>query len=313
MKFRNRGSDYSRAGYLFLLPNLTGFALFVFLPLVASLMLSFCDWHIFNSKYPSYSGLSNFSRLLSNADFWYYLFNTCFLMLGIPIGMMLSLSLALLLNKGIRAIRIYRMVYFLPTVSSGVALLVLWLWIYNAQYGLVNLTLAKIGIEGPAWLNGHFRLQFLQDWFGINPVCFWSKPALMLMGLWTGVGGYNMILYLAGLQGINPELYEAADVDGASAWQKFRHITWPMLSPTTFFIFIMSIIGGFEGGFEAAYVMTRGGPEGSTTTVSYQIFQELYQNNQAGYASSIAWFLFGIVFLLTLASWHFGGKVVHHE
>jgi multiple sugar transport system permease protein len=142
---------------------------------------------------------------------------------------------------------------------------------------------------------------------------YWSKLSLMLMGLWTGIGGYNMILYLAGLQGINPELYEAAEVDGASAWQKFRHITWPMLSPTTFFIFIMSLIGGFQGGFQAAYVMTEGGPQGSTTTISYYIFQELYVNDHPGYASAIAWFLFLVVFTLTIFSWKRGGKVVHYD
>ena len=312
MTVRSRDSSYSLGGYLFLLPNFTGFLLFVFLPVIASLLLSFCKWHIFNDPGPQFVGIGNFVRLIRNPEFRYYTYNTVFLMLGIPIGMALSLALALLLNKGIRAIRLYRMVYFLPTVSAGVALLVLWLWIYNPNYGLMNYTLAKVGIKGPNWLAGGTKLQFLADWFGIDPMCYWSKIALMLMGLWTGAGGYNMILYLAGLQGINPELYEAADVDGANAWQKFRHITWPMLSPTTFFIFI-SLIGGFQGGFQAAYVMTQGGPQGSTTTISFYIFRELYQNHHSGYASSIAWFLFAVVFTLTLISWRFGGRVVHHE
>ena len=169
-----------------------------------------------------------------------------------------------------------------------------------------------MGIEGPNWLAGGVKIEWLSR-LGITPMCYWSKVALMAMGLWVGAGGYNMILYLAGLQGINPELYEAADVDGATAWAKFKHITWPMLSPTTFFILIMSIIGGFQGGFESAYVMTQGGPEGSTTTISYQIFQELYLKNQAGYASAIAWFLFAVVFVLTMISWRYGGRVVHYE
>ncbi len=313
MTVRTRDSSYSLSGYLFLLPNFTGFLLFVFFPVIASLLLSFCQWHIFNDPYPRFAGFGNFVKLLSNPEFWHYTYNTVFLMLGIPIGMTLSLCLALLLNKGIRAIRLYRMVYFLPTVSAGVALLVLWVWIYNPNYGLMNYMLLKLGIQGPNWLLGGVKLQFLKDWFGISPMCYYAKPALMLMGLWTGVGGYNMILYLAGLQGINPELYEAADVDGANAWQKFRHITWPMLSPTTFFIFIMSLIGGFQGGFQAAYVMTQGGPERSTTTVSYYIFRELYQAHHGGYTSAIAWFLFIVVFTLTLISWRYGGRVVHHE
>ena len=313
MRPRNRGVDFSWGGYAFLMPNFIGFMLFVFLPVIASLLLSFASWEILREKTPTFVGLSNFARLLADQDFWFYIYNTAFLMLGIPIGMALSLGLALLLNKGIRMIRLFRMVYFLPTVTSGIALLVLWLWIYQPLYGLVNQTLARIGIEGPDWLGGSVSLQFLKDWFGIDPTCYWAKLALMLMGLWTGVGGYNMILYLAGLQGINPELYEAAEVDGASSWQKFRHITWQMLSPTTFFIFIMSLIDGFQGGFQAAYVMTRGGPAGSTTTISFYIFQQLYENDRVGYASSIAWFLFLVIFLLTIVSWRYGGKVVHYD
>lgn len=313
MKSHNRGVDFSHGGYLFLLPNFTGFMLFVLLPVLASLGLSFCRWEILKDNAPHFVGLANFGKLLTNREFWYYTYNTVFLMLGIPIGMALSLSLALLLNKGMRAIRVYRMVYFLPTITAGVALLVLWLWIYEPLYGLINTMLANLGMEGPNWLGGGVKLQFLNDWFGIDPMCYWSKLALMLMGLWTGVGGYNMVLYLAGLHGINPELYEAAEVDGASAWQKFRHISWPMLAPTTFFIFIISLIGGFQGGFQAAYVMTQGGPDGSTTTISFKIFQELYENDRTGYASAIAWFLFLVVFILTMISWRFGGKVVHYE
>ena len=314
MRTRNRGVDYSKGGYLFLMPNMIGFMLFVFLPVLASLGLSFCEWHILDKETGlSFVGLKNFAALVTDVNFWRSVYNTVFLMLGIPLGMMLSLALALLLNKGIRAIRVFRMVYFLPTITGGVALLVLWSWIYQAEYGLMNQMLAKIGIEGPAWLSGGLKFDFVKDWFGIDTTFFWSKISLMLMGLWTGIGGYNMVLYLAGLQGINPELYEAADVDGASACQKFKHITWPMLAPTTFFISIMSLIGGFQGGFQAAYVMTQGGPARSTETISYQIFQHLYENDRTGYASAIAWFLFLVVFILTMISWRFGGKVVHYE
>jgi len=312
MKIRNRGVDYTWGGYLFILPNFLGFLLFVLLPVLASLVLSFCQWEILKDPRPSFIGLDNFIKLLTSREFWFYAYNTAFLMLGIPVGMALSLSLAMLLNRGIRAIRVYRMIFFLPTVTSGVALLVLWLWIYDPLYGLINTSLAHIGIDGPNWLAGG-KLKFLEDWFGIDPMCYFSKCSLMLMGLWTGAGGYTMILYLAALHGINPELYEAADVDGAGAWRKFRSITWPLLSPTTFFVFIMSLIEGFQGGFEAAYVMTRGGPAGSTTTISFKIFQELYGNDHTGYASAIAWFLFLVVLTLTMVSWRFGGKVVHYD
>lgn len=317
----SRGVDFTYGGYLFLLPNFVGFMAFVFLPIIASLVLSFCSWQALKEPWPQWVGFANFAKLLTERTFWYYTFNTVFMMLGIPVGMALSLVLALLLNRGVRFIRVYRMVYFLPTISAGVALLILWVWIYDATYGLLNYTLARVGVEGPNWLGGGFDLAAHWPWLdavlqkiGIKFMFFWSKPALMLMGLWTGVGGYNMLLYLAGLQGINPELYEAADVDGANAWQKFRHITWPMLTPTTFFIFTMSLIGGFQGGFQAAYVMTQGGgPEGSSTTISYEIFHQLFVADRVGYASAIAWFLFLVVFALTMLNWHFGGKVVHYE
>lgn len=313
MSRRNRPVDFSWGGYLFILPNFIGFLTFILLPVVASLALSFCSWRILREHSPSVVGFANYARMLRSSEFWYYTYNTVFLMLGIPIGMMLSLSLALLLNRSIRGIRVFRMIYFLPTVTAGVALLVLWLWIYEPLYGLFNGTLAEFGIEGPNWLGGGISLQFLQDWFGIDPMCYFAKPSLMLMGLWTGAGGYNMILYLAALHGINPELYEAARVDGASAWQRFKNVTWPMLSPTTFFILIMSLIDGFQGGFESAYVMTQGGPAGTTTTISFQIFQELYENDRIGSASATAWFLFLVVFILTMLSWRLGGKVVHYD
>ncbi len=313
MSRRSRPVDFSWGGYLFVLPNFIGFLTFILLPVLASLALSFCSWRILRERSPSFVGFANYAKMLSSSEFWYYTYNTVFLMLGIPIGMMLSLSLALLLNRAVRGIRLFRMIYFLPTVTAGVALLVLWLWIYEPLYGLINCTLAEFGIEGPNWLGGGINLQFLQDWFGIDPMCYFAKPSLMLMGLWTGAGGYNMILYLAALHGINPELYEAARVDGASAWQRFKSITWPMLSPTTFFILIMSLIDGFQGGFESAYVMTQGGPAGSTTTISFQIFQELYENDRIGSASATAWFLFLVVFILTMFSWRLGGKVVHYD
>ena len=313
MSRRGRDPSYTRAGYLFLLPNFTGFLLFILAPVVASLVLSFCSWHIFNDPSPRFVGFANFAKLLASPEFWYYTWNTVFLMLGIPVGMALSLALAMLLNKGIRAIRLYRMVYFLPTISSGVALLVLWLWIYNPSYGLMNYMLAKIGIEGPNWLAGGVQLPFLRDWFGIDATCYWSKLALILMGLWGGVGGYNMILYLAALQGVPTSYYEAAEIDGAGPWSKFWAVTWPMISPTTFFILVMSVIGGFQGGFMVANVMTGGGPAGSTTTVEYYLYQTAFEKFNMGYASAIAWFIFAVILVLTLVTWKLGGRVVTYE
>lgn len=141
----------------------------------------------------------------------------------------------------------------------------------------------------------------------------WAKPSLMIMGLWIMMGGYNMILFLAALQGVPRELYEAAQIDGAGSWDRFWSITWPMISPTTFFIAVMSVIGGFQGGFMQAYIMTGGGPDRSTTTLEYLIYNHLYSWQHVGYAAGIAWFVFVIVFLVTMFNWRFGGKLVQYS
>jgi multiple sugar transport system permease protein len=282
------------AGGLFLLPNLLGFLIFTSLPVLASLGLSFFAWDLFTP--PKFVGLHNFSTLMKDHAFWYYGFNTVFLMLAIPVNMMGSLLLAVVMNQKLRGIVVFRTMYFLPTIVAGVGTYVLWRWMYNPDYGLINTVLRAVGIEGPQWLQS----------------ITWAKPALMFMGFWTVVGGYNMILYLAALQGVSPELYEAADIDGANPWQKFWAITWPMVSPTTFFIFTMSVIGGLQGGFEQAFVMTRGGPAGATTTISYYIYNHAFAWNHMGYAAAIAWVMFAAVFVVTLLNWRFGGRVVHY-
>ena len=280
--------------YVFLLPNFVGFLVFTSIPVLASLFLAFVDWDILTP--PKWVAMDNFIRLGKDHLFWKYVGNTLFLMMGIPITMCASLALALVMNKKLRGIVVFRTIYFLPSICAGVALCMLWRWIYNPDFGLLNNFLSKLHINGPEWLSS----------------TVWAKPALMLMGLWTGIGGYNMILYLAGLQGIDPQLYEAADIDGANVWQKFWAITWPMLTPTTFFIFIMGVIGGFQGGFEAAYIMTGGGPAGATTTISFYIYNNAYQWFKMGYAASIAWLLFIVILIVTLFNWKYGGKVVHY-
>ena len=293
------------AAYGFLLPNFLGFLAFTSLPVLASLLLAFTDWDILTPL--KWVGFENFIKLLgchkeaghivaNDPLFWKYMGNTLYLMLGIPIGMGLSLVLALAMNQKLKGIVFFRTIYFLPTIASGIALYMLWRWIYNPDFGLINTLLAKLGMDGPDWLSS----------------TTWSKPALMIMGLWTSMGGYNMILYLAGLQGIDPELYEAAGIDGANKWQKFWNITWPMLTPTTFFIFIMSMMGGFQGGFDSAYIMTGGGPAGSTTTIMYYIYNNAFQWFKMGYAAAIAWVLFIIVFIVTLINWKIGSKLVHY-
>jgi multiple sugar transport system permease protein len=190
----------------------------------------------------------------------------------------------------------FRTLFYLPTFTAGVALMILWKALYNPQTGPINVGLNALfhtlgwQIEAPRWLGS----------------IEWAKPALILMGVWTSIGGTNMLLYLAGLSNVPKELLDAAEVDGAGAWNRFRHVTWPQLAPTTFFISIMAIIGGLQGGFEQARVMTGGGPAGSTTTLSYYIYNKAFQDLDMGYAAAISWVLFAIVFVATALNWKFG-------
>lgn len=299
------------AAYLFILPNLLGFLIFTSLPVLASLLLSFYEWDLIQWP-PRFVGLGNFLDLGQDASFRKYVLNTLVLMTGIPVSIMLSLFLAALMNQKLRGMLAYRTVFFLPSITAGIGTYLLWMSIYNPDFGLINWVLGRIwgaadwvvglvGIPLPAFVGP----RWLQD-------VAWAKPALIIMGVWGAMGGTNMILYLAALQNIPPELYEAAEIDGAGAWSRFWRITWPMVSPTTFFITIMGVIGGFQGGFNQAHVMTGGGPAGATTTISYYIYQNAYVWFRMGYAASIAWVLFLIVFTLTMVNWRFGQKIVHY-
>ncbi len=289
------------AAYGFLTPNLLGFLLFTSLPVMASLVLSFCKWDALSGP-PVFVGVDNFIQLFQDELFWKYSYNTVFMMLSIPLSMAGSLILALALNQKLKGIVVFRTLYFLPTICSGVAIYMLWKLIYNPDFGVLNMMIAKAGemvgltLKGPYWLHDEA----------------WSKPALIIMGVWQTVGGYNMVLYLAALQGVPRDFYDAAEVDGANSWHKFWAVTWPQISPTTFFIAIMSVIGGFQAGFDPAYVMTGGGPNGSTTTLIYYLYNSAFSWNQMGYAAAIAWVLFVIVFMFTILQWRFYGRTVHY-
>ncbi|SDT94081.1 carbohydrate ABC transporter membrane protein 1, CUT1 family [Verrucomicrobium sp. GAS474] len=282
----------------FLLPNLLGFFLFTLGPVAVSLGMAFTDWDLTRnnalSGVPiSWVGIDNFKRLLSGAEavpFWHYLGNTLFLMLGLPVSIVGSLVLALCLDRHAPLRTFFRTVYYLPSITAGVALLLLWKALLRPEGGLVNQVLHAVGLPEPAWLAS----------------VVWAKPALMLITIWGAIGGSNMILFLAGLSQIPEELREAAVIDGANGWQRFRHVTWPQLAPVTFFIVILSMIGGLQGGFEQAQILTQGGPAGSTTTLSYFIYQKGFQEFQLGLASAIAWVLFLIVFSCTALQWKFG-------
>ena len=282
--------------YAFLLPNLAGFLVFTSVPVFVSLALAFTKWDLIAGP-PVFVGLENFQKMLHDPKFWKYCGNTLYLMGSIPLGMAGSLILALAMNQKFRGVVFFRTVYFLPTISAGVAIYMLWRLVYATEFGYANMMIAKLGnllsipLKGPNWLNDER----------------WAKPALIFMSVWQQVGGYNMILYLAALQGVPRELYEAADIDGANGWYKFWAVTWPMISPTTFFIAVMSVIGGFQAGFDPAYIMTSGGPNGSTTTIIYEIFNEAFIYQNMGYACAMAWVLFMVIFVFTLVKW----KVFH--
>ncbi len=308
MKFTSQRSE-SISGYLFILPNLIGFLVFTLVPVIASLVLSFVRWDMLTA--PVFVGFSNFVKLLgfhigqgkiiaNDPLFWKCVGNTLFLMTVIPLEIMVALILAMAMNQKVIFKTFFRTIYFLPTITNGVAICLLWTWMYNYDFGLFNSLIIKFGnlvgesFRGLPWLTS----------------IKWSKPSLMLMSLWIMMGGYNMLLFLAALQNVPKELYEAAAIDGASSWQKFWFITWPMISPVTFFITVMAVIGGFQGGFMQAYIMTGGGPERSTTTLEYLIYNHLYSWQNAGYAASIAWFVFVAIFTITLFNWKFGNRIV---
>lgn len=272
------------AGYSFLLPNITCFLLFTLFPIVASFLLVFFEWDILTP--PKFVGFGNLIKLFQDRDFYNYLFNTVYFMLGIPLGMATSLALALLINQKLKGIIFFRTIYFLPVVSSMVAIALVWRWIYNPDFGLLNLFLRAIGITNPPqWLSS----------------TVWAKPALILVNVWHGAG-YNMLLYLAALQSIPEELYEAAKIDGANGWQQFWYITVPNLSFVNFFIVIMSIISAFQA-FGLQYVMTGGGPAGSTTTIVYYIYRNAYEWFKMGYAAAISWILFILILGFTILQW----------
>ena len=376
------------AVYAFLVPNFLGFIIFTAAPVMFSFIMAFTCWNIF--KKPVWLGLDNFRDLLffhheggqlvaNDPFFWQYFYNTVFMMVGIPLCLAGSLIIALMVNQKIRGVVFFRTILFLPTILSGVALLLLWKFIYNNEVGLINQGLRWLGsvvysspllaipftivmaivlgavlvgavcavVGAIMWLSGKVGLPWPDgayrgvavaagvavyaligfygrsvfdglnaflcippDWLGTVQ---WAKPSLVLMGLWGGIGGMNMILYLAAMQGVPVSLYEAVELDGAGAWSKFWTVTWPMISPTTFYIMIMSVIGSMQGGFMNARIMTNGGPVGSTTTIEYYLYITAFQNFNMGYASAISWFLFAVVFVLTMLVWRAGKKMVIYE
>ncbi|WP_407638854.1 carbohydrate ABC transporter permease [Bacillus niameyensis] len=268
--------------YLFVAAPVIGFLLFGLIPTIWSVGLSFAEWDLINK--PNFAGIDNYKELLGDEKVFKSIYNTIFLMVGIPIGMILSLILAVMMNRKIKGISVFRAIYYIPVITPIIAVSLVWQWIFNYDFGLLNNMLWEwFGIQGPNWLGS----------------ASWVKPALIIIGVWTGIGS-NMILYLAGLQSIPSSYYEAAEVDGANIFQKFTKITFPLLSPIHFFVLVMGVIGAFQS-FSQIYVLAGdGGPEYSAATVVFYIFEHGFKYYNMGYASSIAWILGVIVFIVTL-------------
>ncbi len=272
----------SRTAYLFLLPAIALLGAFVLYPLVQLLWMSVHDWDILRGD-ARFVGAANYRAILEDEAFWQSLFNTfIYVAATVPLGVVLSLALALLLNKKLRGVGFLRTAIFTPVVTSTVAAGIIFVWLMDYDTGLLN---ALLGVFGIAPIN------FLQSER-------WAMPAVVLMTLWKQAG-YNMVLFLAGLQAIPEDVYEAAAVDGAATgWQVFRHITLPLLAPTTFFVTIISVIYAFRA-FEQMYAMTRGGPVGSTTTLVYYIFDKAFKYGNMGQAAVVATLMVVIVLCVT--------------
>ncbi len=280
--------------FLMLSPNLLGFMMFTLFPVLASLALSFTSYDILTPA--EFVGLYNYEEmLLYDKIVGQVVRNTLVYTISVvPIGMFLSLMLALALDQKIKFVRVFRAAFFMPVITSAVAVSLVWQWLYNPDFGLLNSFLKMIGVaEPPAWLNSQI----------------WALPAVIIASIWKNLG-YNMLLFLAGLQNVSTTYYEAAELDGANNVQKFLHVTWPLLSPTTFFVFVMSVIGSFQV-FDLVQLMTRGGPGRATSTLVHYIYQNGFKFFYVGYASALAYLLFAMVMVITLLNMLLQKKVVY--
>jgi multiple sugar transport system permease protein len=271
-----------------------GLALFRAYPLLASFYYSLTEYSVLRP--PRWVGLANYTYLLSEDEyFWRFaVSNTLFMFLELPLAILLGVGMAMLLNRRMRGIGLFRAVFYLPSLVPTVAVALLWLWLLNPQYGLANAALEGLGLPGLGWL--------------AEPR--WSKPSFILMDLW-GVGG-GMVIYLAALQGVPEHLYEAALLDGASPWARFRHVTLPMISPVIFFNVIVGVIGTFQY-FTQTFVLTRGGPELSTLFYALYLFQNAFEFFRMGTACAMAWLLFGVSLVATLILFRSSARWVYYE
>ncbi|WP_077623207.1 carbohydrate ABC transporter permease [Sediminibacillus massiliensis] len=284
-------------GYVFVFPWVFGFIVFMAGPMLFSLYASFTDYDVTSRM--NFIGLANFKELFTqDSFFWVSLYNTLYYVIWtVPITTVGAILLSVFLTGGVPGMRVFRTLYYLPAVLSGVAVFLLWMQLLAPSAGLINIVLEWFGIRGPSWL--------------FDPA--WTKPALILMKTWAV--GASMLLYLAVLQNVPDQLYEAAELDGANAWHRFRHITLPMITPVIFFDIVTTTIGGFQV-FQEALVMSPegdGGPQSSMLFYNFYMYKQAFEQFNMGYASAMAWILFMVIMVITLLNLKVGKKWVYYE
>ncbi|WP_334073366.1 MULTISPECIES: sugar ABC transporter permease [Paenibacillus] len=299
---KKRLDNDGKWGLLMVTPYLVHFIVFVLGSLLASLYFSFSEYDILNP--PKWTGLDNYAKLFNESVFWKALWNTVyFTILFVPLQTILALILAVALNQKLRALKLFRLAHFLPVISSWTVIMYVSDAIFNPRFGFANAFLIKLGFDPQKWLQDEHLV----------------IPMLVMIAVWKGIG-YIMVIFLAGLQNVPSDVYEAAEIDGAGTLRKFRHITVPLISGTTFLVLILSTISTFQA-FEQIYVMTggamdassAGGPNKASLVLMIYLYQEGFSFLRMGYASAIAWVLFVILFLLTVVQVALQKKWVHYE
>jgi multiple sugar transport system permease protein len=281
------------AFYLFASPWLLGLLFFVIGPTIASFVLSFTEYPLIVP--PTWIGLTNYANMINDELVWQALKVTLLYSLGaVPLGLTAAFLIAILMNQGIHGIRVFRTVYYMPAILSGVPVALVWMWVFNPDFGVLNSALRTIGIKGPAWLFSRV----------------WVIPAFVLMSLWSV--GAAMVIFLAGLQGIPQHLYEAAEIDGANTIEKFWNVTVPMMSPVILFNLVLGVIASFQI-FTPAYIMTKGGPANASLFYGLYLYNNAFHWLKMGYASALAWLMFIIILILTLTIFRITGRFVYYE
>ncbi|SDX56081.1 carbohydrate ABC transporter permease [Paenibacillus sp. CF384] len=286
------GKREAVAGYLFIAPWIVGFVVFVLGALITAFYVSLTDWDLLTPS--KWIGADNYNTLIHDKKFWISLRVTViYVVTAVPLGIAFGFCIALLLNQKIKGLSVWRTIYYFPAILSGVAVSLMWMWVLNPDFGVINLLLSYVGIQGPGWI--------------ASPD--WALPSLVLMSVWGAGGG--MIIYLAGLQGIPTELYEAAEIDGCSKWMKLWKITIPMMTSVIFFNLIIGMISAFQT-FTEAYVITNGGPDNATLFYAMYLYQNAFKFFKMGYASALAWVLFLIILLVTVLLFATSRKWVYY-